>query len=131
MTSKLLVIASSLLLTACAGPGGIVEEAITAAQKGDRDAYIACFTERSRPLLRGLYESADRHNPELAQMGGAGARVIAITPMGTKPGAGERARVSVQEGSETLELMVHSRAGAWRIDLLDSERILTGIERRF
>ncbi|MGB0588556.1 MAG: hypothetical protein ACPGU1_02645 [Myxococcota bacterium] len=121
----------SVLVTACSTPTGIVEEAVEAAGRGDRDAYIACFTERSRPLLRGLYHAADAKNPKLAALGEQGARVTGVEFLAPSGGAGQRALVTVSEGQESMPLVVHASAGAWRIDLMDSERVLTGVESRF
>jgi hypothetical protein len=136
-TIRLFIIALSMLVTACSTPTGIVEEAVAAAARGDRDAYIACFTERSRPLLRGLYNAADAKNPDLAVLGEQGARVTdmrfasKVQPIGGNASASQRALVTVTEGHESLPLVVHASSGAWRIDLLDSERVLTGAESRF
>ena len=130
-TIRLFVIALSVLVTACSTPTGIVEEAVAAAGRGDRDAYIACFTARSRPLLRGLYNAADAKNPDLAMLGEQGARVTDMEYLDAKGAGGERALVTVTEGQESMPLVVHASAGAWRIDLMDSERVLTGAERRF
>ena len=40
-------------LGACAlpGPEVVLEQAVEAAREGDRDAFVECFTPRSRPLL--------------------------------------------------------------------------------
>jgi hypothetical protein len=130
-TIRLFIIALSTLVMACSTPTGIVEEAVAAASRGDRDGYIACFTARSRPLLRGLYNAADAKNPALAVIGEQGARVTDMQYIDAKSGAGRRAMVTVSEGQESLPLVVHASAGMWRIDLLDSERVLTGVESRF
>jgi len=130
-TFRLFVIALGALVTACSPPTGIVEEAVAAAGRGDRDAYIECFTARSRPLLRGLYNAADAKNPDLAMLGEKGARVTDVQYLGSGGGGGEKAMVTVTEGQQSIPLVIHGSFGAWRIDLIDSERVLTGVESRF
>mgnify|MGYP007078943899 CR=1 FL=1 len=129
--TRLLLFASSALFMACTSPVGIVEEAIDAADRGDRDAYIACFTERSRPLLRAFYNVAEVHNPALAQIGQAGAKVSEVTPLETPGSEDAKVHVRVSEGEAHLDLVVRSSGGAWRIDLIDSERFLTTSNYRF
>lgn len=128
---RTLVIALSLVIVGCSTPSGIVEEAAAAAGRNDRGAYIACFTPRSRPLLRSLYTVADADKPELARLGNTGASVTEVRPMAPGDQGQNRALVTVSEGGRTLPLVVHADAGAWRIDLMDSERALTGFGSPF
>ncbi len=130
-TITVLVIALSWLVVGCNSPTSIVEEAVAAAGRSDRQAYIGCFTPRSRPLLQSLYTAADSKNPALAGLGERGARVTSVQFIGPGQNRARRALVTVEEGSESLPLVVHASAGAWRIDLLDSERVLTSVESRF
>ena len=39
--------------------------------------------------------------------------------------------VTVNEDGRSLPLVLHSEAGAWRIDLMDTERVLTGLGSPF
>lgn len=127
-----LVVALSTALLACGGPEGIVREAATAAAAGDRAAYIGCFTPRSRSILRAFYASAETVRPEVARLGAGELIVGESKPMKPGPDGGSRAVVAVAEsGHESLALVVHEMAGIWRIDLIDSERVLTGLERAF
>ncbi len=125
------VIVLSLLAAGCSSPASIVEEAVTAAAQGDRDAYVGCFTPRSRALLRSLYTIADAKKPELALLGEQGAQITSVQPLSPGDLGQSRAMVTLAEGEQTLSLVVHSNAGAWRIDLMDSERVLTGSAGRF
>lgn len=116
----------------CSSPESIVREAAEAAAAGDRDAYIGCFTPRSRSILRAFYTSADAVRPEVARLGSGELVVGEAKPMKPAPDGSSRAVVAVAEsGHESLALVVHEAAGIWRIDLIDSERVLTGLERAF
>ena len=130
-TIKLLLVALSALTVGCAGPDAIVEEAVEAAGRGDRQAYIACFTPRSRPLLQSLYGAAESAKPELARLGERGARITDVQYVGRGAASDQRALVTIKEGTESMPLILHASAGSWRIDLLDTERVLTSVESRF
>ena len=108
-----------------------MEEAIDAASRDDRHGYVACFTPRSRPLLRSLYAVADAERPELGRLGGAGATISEVRPMAAGETGQDRALVTVTEGGRSLPVVVHAEAGAWRIDLMDTERVLTGFGSTF
>jgi len=125
------VIALCLMVVGCSSPSRIVDEAISAADRGDRDGYIACFTPRSKPLLQSMYAVADASRPELSQLGSKGAQIAGVQGMAPGDGGQPRAMVTVHEGGRSLPLVVHSEAGAWRIDLMDSERVLTGLGSPF
>ena len=125
------LIALSLMVVGCNSPTHIVEEAIEAADRGDRSAYIACFTPRSKPLLRSMYSVADASRPTLGQMGQKGAVVASVQRMAPGDDRQNRVMVTVHEAGRSLPLVVHSEAGAWRIDLMDSERVLTGLGSPF
>lgn len=64
---------------------------------------------------------------------GAGELVVGeAKAMKPAPDGSSRAVVAVAErGHESVALVVHEAAGMWRIDLIDSERVLTGLERAF
>ena len=125
------VIALCLMVVGCSTPTRIVDEAISAADRGDRAAYIACFTPRSKPLLNSMYAVAETSRPELARLGSKGAQVASVQGMSPGDTGQARAMVTVHEGGRSLPLVVHSEAGAWRIDLMDSERVLTGLGTPF
>ncbi|MEZ4265523.1 MAG: hypothetical protein R3F39_04030 [Myxococcota bacterium] len=119
-------------LVACGGPEGIVRDAAAAAAAGDREAYVGCFTPRSRSLLRAFYTAAEQTRPEVARLGAGAVVVGEAKAMKPSPDGAARAVVAVSEqGRETVALVVHEMAGIWRIDLIDSERVLTGLERAF
>lgn len=119
-----------LLLVGCQGPVAVVESAVDAARRGDRDAYEACFTQRSRPMLRALWRAAGdgNHGSSL----GAGV-VTTGAPTMLQPGQDwqPRVMVPVSEGAQRLGLVLHSEALTWRIDLVDTEGALTGIRSPF
>lgn len=127
---RLLVGMVAVLLGACAGPDGIVNEAVDAARSGDRAAYAACFTKRSRPILASFWAAADEVNPAVSALGVLGnPTVIRVQPARTLHGGPDRAVVVVEEQGRRARLVVHHLAGAWRIDLVDTERELAGMER--
>jgi len=128
---RTLLIALSLMIAGCSSPSRIVEEAVAAAGRDDRAAYIACFTPRSRALLQSLYTVADARKPELARLGDAGATVADVEKMAPGDKGQDRALVTVKEGERSLPLVVHAAAGTWRIDLMDSERALTDLGSAF
>ena len=130
-SGKSILLALSLLIAAYGAPAGIVEEAVDAASRDDRSAYIACFTPRSRPLLRSLYAVADAERPELGRLGNSGATITEVRHMSPGEAGQRRAVVTVSEGGQTLPVVVHAEAGAWRIDLMDTERALTGFGSAF
>ena len=112
---------------ACKGPTDVVLAASEAAAAGDREAYVATFTPRSRPVLRALYAVADRTRPELAQLGSLGVRISGVEPMPYGLDGAQRLLITVTEGGRSLPLVLHGVAGTWRIDLMDSERALSGV----
>ena len=118
---------SILVCSGCSDPSRIVEEAVAASGRGDRAAYVACFTPRSRPLLRTLFTIADAKRPELGRLGEKGAQVASTKAIAPGDKGQARALVTVHEAGRSLPVVVHAEAGAWRIDLMDSERVLTGL----
>ena len=119
------------LLTAlpagCATPGDVVEAAAAAAADDDLDAYVACFTARSRPLLRAYYDAVAAHRPELAKLGAGAVAIAEVKEMPGYGGGAPRVVVTAVEGGRSIPLVLHGNAGAWRIDLFDSERALSGL----
>ena len=112
-------------LSACATPESVVRSAIEAAQEGRGAAYEACFTPRSRPILRTLRRAETaldlhRWTPEEVQ--------IHERPGGKRPWA--RRTVEVSDGSRVVQLVLRGQAGAWRIDLMDTERRATSAQGR-
>lgn len=128
----LLALGAASALAACSGPETIVLEAAEASAAGDREAYVGCFTPRSQPILRAFFGAAERTNPALTRLGAGEVVVGEAQAMKPTPEGRQRAVVGVAErGSEGITLVVHDLAGVWRIDLIDSERVMTGLERAF
>lgn len=119
-------------LGACAGPDAIVRDAAQAASAGDRDSYIGCFTPRSQAILQAFYSAAERADSDVARLGAGQVVIGDPQPMKPNEDGTERVVVAVaEEGREPVALVVHDLSGVWRIDLIDSERVLTGLERAF
>lgn len=115
-----------------AGPGEVTQQALDAAQAGDRAGLMATLTPRSRALLEAIWSTADESGRgALFRLQGGSSKVASVR--GFPPGEGgvERARVVVTDGPDRLALVLHRRAGAWRIDLVDTERTLTGLTGAF
>ena len=112
------VIGLTLVVAAsgCATPESVVRAAVEAAETGDLHAYESCFTPRSRPVIRTLRRAS---GPLVMGQDASQIRVEA------RPGATtswNRRVVSVTDGSRIVDLVLRGDAGAWRIDLIDTER---------
>lgn len=118
----LAVLAAVAGLAACAGPADVVHRAVDAARAGDREAYAACFTERSRPILRSFWQATDAHNPPLGQLGAAEVVVESVRTATSRDRPGERAIVAIVERGVAMRLVLHRTGNTWRIDLLDTEK---------
>ena len=129
----LLLALAALALTACPSPEVVLQDAAEAAREGDREAYAACFTARSRPILEAYWDATDAHNPPLGALGAGEVSVTSVQVVQSRDFDGERALVTLREGSdgedgsERLRVVLHRTGGNWRIDLLDTERALMGI----
>lgn len=113
----------------CSKPESIVREAAQAATDGDREAYLACFTERSQAMLRALWQISDEKNPKPFELRGQGGDAIQIVETHAIPAdrkGVERALTVVAEGTRALPLILHRVGSQWRIDLIDTERIGSG-----
>ena len=109
-----LVLMLGLFTTGCRGPETVVQDAISAAQANDREAYLACFTPRSRAFLKLLWR--DKNAP----LSSRDARIVSSERFG-----GQLTSVQVQEGSMIVPIILRGGVGQWRIDLLDMEAVLT------
>ena len=107
-------------------PSAIVRSAIDAARDQDRDAFLACFTPRSRPFLITWWNTVDDVRPALGQLGAGEVAVTDIKLLRDRDVDVERAIVSLREGQASLRLIVHRMASEWRIDLRDTERAQLG-----
>ncbi|MGM0575029.1 MAG: hypothetical protein ACQEXJ_04780 [Myxococcota bacterium] len=114
----------------CEGPADVVTSAAEAARGGDHEAYAACFTPRSRPILRALWRTAERVAPDAAGLGAGDVAVGDVKGLSPDEHDRRRAVVTVQEGGRSLPVVLHSLAGAWRIDLMDTERVSMGLGGR-
>ena len=115
-----------------AGPAEVTRQALDAAQAGDRAGLLETLTPRSRALLDAIWSAADEtgHGALFTLQGGA-PQVASVRPFPPGEEGVERARVVVTDGPDRLALVLHRRAGAWRIDLVDTERTLTGLGGAF
>jgi len=103
-----------------------VRSAVDAARDEDRDAFMACFTPASRPLLVTWWTAVDAVRPELGRLGAGAVEVTDIKLVRDRDVDVERAIVSLREGEATFRVVVHRLAGEWRIDLRDTERLQIG-----
>ena len=117
-------------LQACAqlagDPSDIVRQAVSAARDADREAFMACFTPRSRPLLQTWWSAVDEARPELGQLGAGEVQVVDVKLVRDRDVDVDRAIVTIREGGLTFRMAVHRLAGEWRIDLRDTERVQIG-----
>lgn len=113
---------------ACVSPGPevVIAQAAEAARDDDRDALLACFTPRSRPIIETFWERADRYNPALAVLGAGEVEVVGVQIISSRDFMPERALIQIREGSEEGRVYAHRLGGMWRIDLLDTERAMFG-----
>ena len=126
-----LVVAGGLLFvgaTGCVAPGPelIIEQAAEAARNNDREALLACFTPRSRPLIETWWHKTDEHNPALARLGANEVEVTGVQIISSRDYMPERAVIQIREGQDTARVYAHRLGGMWRIDLLDTERAMFG-----
>ncbi len=107
------------------------EDAITcatdAAEGGDRDAYAACFTRRSRSFLHTYWSSAGGSRPELLGLGAEEVRLLEIRGLAPQGMGPERALALLREGPRELRVVLHQEAGRWRIDLWDTRQAQFGL----
>ncbi len=117
--ARVLVCAASLLaVSACTQtPTEVYINMTTAAQMGDRDAFLAGFTERSRDLVEALislseaYVMADSNPYELLVYDSVDSEVI----------DGKRAVLEVSTGGKKREILMVDEDGQWRIDTQELE----------
>jgi hypothetical protein len=120
---KLKVLLLAVLITGlpgCDSPERVVQHAITAASNGNHSGYMASFTERSQAILR-LNPSPWKTRPL-----GETTKVTDVRPF-----AENAVLVTVQENNKIMPLVVIHRGGTWRIDLILTEAVLTGLQRPF
>jgi len=120
-----------VVLGGCVTPTSIVQEAAEAARKNDLEGYVACFTPRSQPLLRAFYANVKENRPELATIGAQEIHVTSRQTMSAGVDNRDRTLLKIRENSRTIPLVLHKVTGSWRIDLVDSEHVLTGLGTPF
>ena len=129
--AALLLAGQGAALGACDSPADVVLDAADAARAGDRGAYLACLTPRSRAVVQALWHAADAVDPDLSRLGAGTVEVTGVQAMPPLLDGRARARVTTREGQQTLPVVLHQTAGAWRIDVMDTERALTGFGTPF
>ena len=120
---KFMVLLLAVLLscmTGCDSPERVVDHAVTAASEGDHSGYMASFTTRSQAILR-LNPS-----PWQTQPFGKSTEVVDVRPFSENA-----VLVTVQENNKMMPLVVVHQGGTWRIDLILTEAVLTGLTRPF
>lgn len=117
-------LAFALALSACAAPGPevVLEQAIDAARDGDREAFLECWTPRSRAILESFWRAADRQNPPLGVLGAGDVRLESVRIIPSRDFSPESAVLGLREGDALARLVAHRMGGMWRLDLLDSQR---------
>jgi hypothetical protein len=105
-------------------PQAVIAQALEAARDGDREALLECFTPRSRPLLETWWRAVDAENPALGRLGAGEAATAIERLVPGRDGEPDRAVLNLREGGDSMRIVTHRLAGMWRIDLLDTERVL-------
>ena len=129
------LLATSMLLS-CAGvtsplsPSQTVLGAAEAFAAGQQTVFEAHFTERSRALL-GLVVNSRADSGHVAPLGGHPVTIERERRINHGHLNQQRILVEVTAGSAKSALVLHDVGGAWRIDLVDTERALTGLSRPF
>ena len=130
-----MVVASLLLggVAGCAGrsPEAIVLKAAEAAGDNDFDTYAACFTPRSRALLEAFWMVLGRQHPDWLKLNSGKVTISGVAQIADSRDETSRAIVMVEEGRDSMPIVVHGAVGAWRIDLFDTERELLARRLRF
>ncbi len=126
--SVCVTILGMLLLGALSGcatppPQQVVQQAMEAARDGDREAFRACFTPRSQPVLDTWWDTVDVQNPTLGALDAKAGRVMVERLIPSRDLEPERALLEIREGDESIRVVVHRLGGMWRIDLFDTERV--------
>lgn len=124
MPRLLITLAATTLLLGCAlpGPEVVITQAVEAARDGDREAFLECFTPRSRPLLETWWRTVDAANPALGALGAGDVAITSIRLVPSRDFEPERAVIEIVEGPDATRLVAHRTGGMWRLDLLDSQR---------
>lgn len=114
----------TLGLGACAAPGPevVLEQAIDAARDGDREAFLECWTPRSRAIFETFWRVADRSNPPLGALAAGDVALESVRIIPSRDFSPESAVLGIREGDELARLIAHRMGGMWRLDLLDSQR---------
>ena len=110
----------------CSGPESIVLEAVDSARDADHEAYLACFTARSRALIEAVWLVSGRVDPSLVAIGAGEVSVLGFRELAPRHQGPSRGVVRIQEDGREVSLVLHANFGAWRIDLPDTERLLSG-----
>jgi hypothetical protein len=108
-------------------PEDAIACATEAAQEGDREAYTACFTKRSRSFLFTYWDSAGGVRPELLNLDVTDVRVLEVRGLAPQGMGPERALALLREGPRELRVVLHQEAGRWRIDLWDTRQAQFGL----
>jgi hypothetical protein len=108
------------LLAACGrSPSEVYTDMTTSAQMGDRDGFLAGFTERSRDLVGSLiglseaYGLLDSNPYELLVFDSIDDERIEAS--------GDRAVLEVRRGGATRKILMVQEDGDWRIDTQELE----------
>lgn len=121
----------SVSMSGCSRPEGIVLEAADAARRGDKADYLACFTPRSAAMLEAMWQVAGPQRGDRFGLAAGDVQVRDVAPIPPGVEGIERVAVTLTEGGAPFRLVVHEVGGAWRIDLIDTERALTGFAAPF
>lgn len=113
------------------GPELVVEQAVSAARDGDREAFLACFTPRSRAILQVWWRATDEHNPPLGALAARDVRITSTRLIPSRDFEPMRAIIELEEGPDSTRIVAHYMAGMWRLDVLDSQHAdLVGASHR-
>jgi hypothetical protein len=127
-TQLVCALAVSGLFAGCAlpGPDVVLAQAVSAAREGDREAFLECFTPRSRAIMETWWRATDAHNPPLGALAAGDVRLMSVRLVPSRDFEPERAILSIEEGSDATRIVAHRMGGMWRLDILDSQRSDTG-----
>lgn len=108
------------LLVACDDEAGVVyERARRARQANDRQAYLACFTAKTRDLLRRLDQVAEESRRQLVYFKDA-YTLLPDEPVAAPAEVdGDLARLMVGSGRREVEVILARVDGEWLIDGLE------------
>lgn len=111
-----------LAFVACAeSPDEVYQRALAARVAQDRDAYLSCFTARTRRMLERLDEVEEMTRKKLSYLKDPFSLLPNSGRLGSAKEKGNVARLVVTGGREDIEVVLLKEQGEWRIEALELE----------